>query len=108
MMEAARAGGDRQALHERLRGAAMDAWSALARGEENPLERQLAADASLTALVDRPRFGACSIRMRTSAPRRRERARSLHAWRSSRRFRNSTRLRCRMTRLNNDALASGV
>ena len=52
MMEAARAGGDRQALHERLRGAAMDAWSALARGEENPLERQLAADASLTALVD--------------------------------------------------------
>jgi len=52
MMEAARAGGDRQALHERIRAAAMQAWDALARGEDNPLAQTLAGDATLTALVD--------------------------------------------------------
>jgi adenylosuccinate lyase len=52
MMEAARAGGNRQELHERIRGAAMDAWAALARGEDNPLAQTLAGDASLTALLD--------------------------------------------------------
>ncbi len=52
MMEAARAGGDRQVLHERIRNAAMQAWDALARGEDNPLAQTLAGDATLTALVD--------------------------------------------------------
>jgi adenylosuccinate lyase len=52
MMEAARAGGDRQALHERIRSAAMEAWAALARGEDNPLAQTLAGDRALTALVD--------------------------------------------------------
>jgi adenylosuccinate lyase len=52
MMEAARAGGDRQELHERIRAAAMEAWAALARGEDNPLAQTLAADPALTALVD--------------------------------------------------------
>ena len=52
MMEAVRAGGDRQALHETIRGAAMDAWAALARGEDNPLAQSLAEDAALTALLD--------------------------------------------------------
>ena len=52
MMEAARAGGDRQVLHERIRGAAMAAWDALARGEDNPLAQSLAGDTTLTALVD--------------------------------------------------------
>ena len=52
MMEAARAGGDRQELHQRIRDAAMQAWDALARGEDNPLAQTLAADTSLTALVD--------------------------------------------------------
>ena len=52
MMEAVRAGGDRQQLHESIRSAAMDAWAALARGEDNPLAQALAADASLTSLVD--------------------------------------------------------
>ena len=52
MMEAARAGGDRQELHERIRSAAMVAWDALARGEDNPLAQTLAADESLTALLD--------------------------------------------------------
>ena len=52
MMEAARAGGDRQALHERIRTAAMEAWAALARGEDNPLAQTLAGDTTLTALLD--------------------------------------------------------
>ncbi len=52
MMEAARAGGNRQDLHEQIRSAAMEAWAALARGEDNPLAQTLAADAALTALVD--------------------------------------------------------
>jgi adenylosuccinate lyase len=52
MMEAVRAGGDRQALHETLRSAAMDAWAALARGEDNPLPQVLSGDSSLTSLVD--------------------------------------------------------
>ena len=52
MMEAVRAGGDRQALHESIRSAAMEAWSALSRGEDNPLAQTLSGDAALTALVD--------------------------------------------------------
>jgi adenylosuccinate lyase len=52
MMEAARAGGNRQELHEVIRGAAMNAWAALARGEDNPLAQELAGVRTLTALVD--------------------------------------------------------
>jgi adenylosuccinate lyase len=52
MMEAARAGGDRQALHESIRDAAMHAWDALAQGRENPLATTLADDRSITDLVD--------------------------------------------------------
>jgi adenylosuccinate lyase len=52
MMEAVRAGGDRQRLHETLRNASIEAWDSLRRGEENPLARLLAADRALTALVD--------------------------------------------------------
>lgn len=52
MMEAARAGGDRQELHEVLRSAAMEAWAALARGEDNPLAQRLAGEAAITAFVD--------------------------------------------------------
>ena len=52
MMEAVRAGGDRQVLHERIRDAAMEAWAAIARDEDNPLAQTLAADSTLTALVD--------------------------------------------------------
>ena len=52
MMEAARAGGDRQTLHEHIRTAAMEAWGALARGEDNPLAQTLAGDGTLTALLD--------------------------------------------------------
>lgn len=52
MMEAVRAGGDRQALHETIREAAMTAWAALSQGQDNPLAQTLSADTRLTALVD--------------------------------------------------------
>ncbi len=52
MLEAARAGGDRQRLHEILRSASMEAWAAIGRGEDNPLSRLLTEDRELTALVD--------------------------------------------------------
>ncbi|HET9030765.1 MAG TPA: adenylosuccinate lyase [Candidatus Aquilonibacter sp.] len=52
MMEAVRAGGNRQDLHETIREAAMVAWAALARGEDNPLASRLVDDPALTALVD--------------------------------------------------------
>lgn len=52
MYEAARAGGDRQRLHEILRNASMEAWAAIGRGEDNPLSRLLTEDSELTALVD--------------------------------------------------------
>ncbi len=52
MMEAARAGGDRQALHERLRSAAMTSWDEIAQGRDNPLGRLLAEDRELTTWID--------------------------------------------------------
>jgi adenylosuccinate lyase len=52
MLEAVRAGGDRQRLHETLRRASMEAWAAVRRGEDNPLSQLLAEDTDLTARVD--------------------------------------------------------
>jgi adenylosuccinate lyase len=52
MTEAARAGGNRQVLHEKLREAAMVAWDALAKGESNPLARLLAEERELTSRID--------------------------------------------------------
>jgi adenylosuccinate lyase len=52
MMEAARAGGNRQELHESIRTAAMTAWDELAAGRDNPLARLLTEDRELTSLVD--------------------------------------------------------
>jgi adenylosuccinate lyase len=52
MLEAVRAGGDRQALHESLRGAAMAAYDRLASGGDNPLAQLLVDDEALTALLD--------------------------------------------------------
>ena len=52
MMEAVRAGGDRQHLHEILRRVSMEAWEAVRRGEDNPLSRLLAEERELTSLVD--------------------------------------------------------
>ena len=44
LMEAVKRGGDRQVLHEVIREHALASWAALRRGEDNPLEEQLAAD----------------------------------------------------------------
>ena len=52
LMEAVRAGGDRQELHEAIRNASMQAWDAIGRGEDNPLSQLLAGDLGLTALLD--------------------------------------------------------
>jgi adenylosuccinate lyase len=52
MMEAVRSGGDRQELHETIRSAAMQAWEALARGEDNPLSQLLTGDRDLTSRID--------------------------------------------------------
>ena len=51
MMEAVKAGGDRQALHEVIRDAAMTAYETLAAGGANPLAEALASDARLNSLV---------------------------------------------------------
>lgn len=52
MIAAARAGGDRQRLHAAIRDAALAAWSALERGEDNSLAILLAEQTELTAYVD--------------------------------------------------------
>lgn len=52
MMDAAKAGADRQEMHEVIRESAMTAYEALARGESNPLARILADDERITAHVD--------------------------------------------------------
>lgn len=51
LMEAGRAGGDRQALHEVIREHSLTAWDALRRGDPNPLPELLAADARITQYV---------------------------------------------------------
>ncbi len=52
LMEAARAGADRQVLHEAIRENAMTAYAALGRGETNPLARLLADDERIISFVD--------------------------------------------------------
>lgn len=48
LMEAVKAGGDRQALHEVIREHSLAAWDALRRGEPNPLAQALSSDPRLT------------------------------------------------------------
>jgi adenylosuccinate lyase len=52
LMEAAKAGADRQELHEAIRENAMTAYAALARGESNPLARLIADDERIARYVD--------------------------------------------------------
>ncbi|MBC5828959.1 MAG: adenylosuccinate lyase [Candidatus Eremiobacteraeota bacterium] len=52
MMEAVRCGANRQEIHETIRLAAMEAWDALARGEDNPLGALLIEDGALTQRID--------------------------------------------------------
>ena len=51
LMEAVKAGGDRQYLHELIREQSLLAWQALQKGEPNPLIDNLLADPRITALV---------------------------------------------------------
>jgi adenylosuccinate lyase len=53
LMAAARAGGDRQALHEVIREHSLVAWAAVQRGDANPLADLLVNDDRITALVSR-------------------------------------------------------
>jgi adenylosuccinate lyase len=52
LMEAVKAGGDRQVLHEVIRLAAMRAHEVVGNGRDNPLAQYLADDTHLTALLD--------------------------------------------------------
>lgn len=51
LMEAVKAGGDRQELHEAIRVCALAAYGALAHGAPNPLAQLLAAEARITKYV---------------------------------------------------------
>ncbi len=51
LMEAVRAGADRQEMHEVLREHAMNAWAAIQAGQPNPLADTLAADPRLADLL---------------------------------------------------------
>jgi adenylosuccinate lyase len=52
LMDAAKAGADRQELHAAIRESAMTAYEALARGETNPLARLIADDERISRFVD--------------------------------------------------------
>jgi adenylosuccinate lyase len=52
LMEATRAGGDRQELHEALRENAMTAYAAIERGETNPLSQLLSDDERIVRYMD--------------------------------------------------------
>ena len=53
LMELARRGADRQAMHEVIREHSMTAWAAVQQGEANPLIDSLSADRRLTAYAER-------------------------------------------------------
>jgi adenylosuccinate lyase len=52
LMEAVKAGGDRQELHEVIREQSLTAWAALQAGAANPLMDNVLADERITSLVD--------------------------------------------------------
>ena len=58
LMEAVKAGGDRQQLHEIIRGHSLAAWAAVQRGEPNPLADLLASAPSIAALLSPQRIRA--------------------------------------------------
>ena len=78
LMEAVKAGGDRQALHEVIRDHSIESWAAVQRGEANPLDERLGADPNFQRLLGRERVHALldSSRYVGDAP---ERARALAA-----------------------------
>ncbi|MDQ7029902.1 MAG: lyase family protein, partial [Ardenticatenia bacterium] len=61
LMEAVRAGGDRQELHEVIREQSMAAWRAVQAGQPNPLRDALAADERITRFVPAERVRALLV-----------------------------------------------
>jgi adenylosuccinate lyase len=57
-MELARAGADRQAMHEVIRQHALDAWQAVQKGEGNPLADRLASDPEILRYLPEERVRA--------------------------------------------------
>jgi adenylosuccinate lyase len=51
LMELAKAGADRQAMHEVIRSHSMAAWTAVTSGQPNPLPDRLSADSRVTAYL---------------------------------------------------------
>ena len=51
LMELAKRGADRQAMHELIRGHSLTAWAAVQQGKENPLKALLTADSVVSALL---------------------------------------------------------
>ena len=58
LMELARAGADRQAMHERIRQHSMAAWQAIQAGQPNPLPALLTADPDVLACLPADRVAA--------------------------------------------------
>jgi len=56
MMELAKMGEDRQAVHERIRVRSFAAWEAVMKGEPNPLERLLSEDKVIASKLTRKRL----------------------------------------------------
>jgi adenylosuccinate lyase len=52
LMECGRRGGDRQVLHEIIRGHSLTAWEYIQRGETNPLIKLLSEDNQITQWID--------------------------------------------------------
>lgn len=87
LLEAVKAGGDRQALHEVIRQHCLVAWQALQEGQANPLVDNLLADQRISSLVepaelldvsayvgdaaDRARTIAAALRAALETPQRR-------------------------------------
>jgi adenylosuccinate lyase len=52
MMASAKAGADRQEMHEIIREHSLEAWAKLAAGQPNPLVERLATDSRITSYLD--------------------------------------------------------
>lgn len=63
LLAAARAGGDRQSLHERIRQHSLAAWATVESGAPNPLAQLVAGDPEITRWVD-----AAAVRQLIGAP----------------------------------------
>jgi adenylosuccinate lyase len=79
LLAAAAAGGDRQALHERIRQHSLAAWSAVERGEPNPLALLLSGDTEIQHYVDSAAIRTLMADARAHVGDAPERARALAA-----------------------------